>query len=172
MIDYSVKRGNLLEVNMKLFKPFPVLVLTGLLCNAALCSEEPIAPTYKMSIWADAGKRFGKVSATLETTGSQPNDRIKSIVLTISGKKFVVPQASFKNLQRPRINTAQFLLGHGGFRRDGKSSSSPYLYLMFRLWNLKAKSDSDHPKVYIRFRDGKLQTTHIISNGQFVSNGQ
>jgi hypothetical protein len=155
---------------MKLFKPTPVFVLTGLLCNAALCSEEPEVPTYKMSIWADGGKRFGKVNATLETTDSQKNLRIKSIVLTIKGKKFIVPQASFKNLQRPRINTAQFLLGHGGFRRDGKSSGSPYLYLMFRLWNLKAKSDSDHPKVYIRFRDGKLQTTHVISDGQFVYN--
>jgi hypothetical protein len=151
---------------MKLFKPVPVLVLTGLLCSAAFCSTEWVAHTHKVSIWADAGKPFGEVSATLQTTGSRPNHRIKSITLTINGKKFIVPQASFKNLQRPQTSTAVFHTEGGGNRRREKDSGSPWLYLIFRLENPKAKSISDYSKVYIRFRDGKLQTTHIWPNSQ------
>ncbi len=149
---------------MKLFNPIPIFVLTGLLCSAAFCSTEWIAHTHKVSIWADAGKPFGEVSATLETTGARPNHRIKSIVLTVNGKKFIVPQASFKNLKRPQINTASFRTEAGGSRRGEKASDSPWLYLMFRLENPDAKSISDYSRVYIRFQDGKLQTTHVWPN--------
>ena len=151
---------------MKLFKSVPIFVLTALLINSASSSVEWVAHTHKVSIWADAGKPFGEVSATLQTTGTRPNLRIKSITLTVNGKKFVVPQASFKNLQRPQISTAVFHTEGGGSRRGEKDSGSPWLYLIFRLENPKAKSISDYSKVYIRFRDGKLQTTHVWPNSQ------
>jgi hypothetical protein len=138
-----------------------VLVLTAVSVNVALGSEEWMAHTHKVSIWADAGQHFGEVSATLQTTGAQPNHRIKSITLTVRGKKIVVPQASFKNLRRPQISTATFRTDAGGSRRGEKDSGSPWLYLVFRLENPRAKSASDYSNVYIRFRDGKLQTTQV-----------
>jgi hypothetical protein len=66
-----------------------------------------------------------------------------------------VPQADFEDLQNPLIETAEIRTGGA---MDG---GSPWLYLVFRLKKADAKTIADYPKVYIRFRDGRLQTTHI-----------
>ncbi len=146
---------------MKLQTSLRVLVLSGMLCSAAFCSEEDIHRPYKLSIWADAGKSFGNVSATIERTDPGPTYpykpiRVKSITLIVKNKKYVVPRASFKNLQSPLIHTAEFrTIG-------GMDGGSPWLCLVFRLDNPKAKTITDYPKVYIRFRDGRLQTTQVL----------
>ena len=104
----------------------------------------------KAVLTADSGKTFGEVSATLETTGDGKDYRIKAITLTVGGKKYDVPKDQFNDLLDPLINTAEFRWESG---RDG---DSPYLYLTFRLAKPGVKSVADYPRVYIRFRDGKL----------------
>lgn len=144
---------------MKFLKPTSIVVLTGLLCSTAFGSRERLIPTHKVSIWANAGKPFGEVNATIETTSSVRNPRIKSIVLTVGRKKFAVPQASFKNLQHPLITSAEFRTETGT-----RTGGSPWLYLMFLLDTPKTKSLTDFQRVYITFRDGGLRETHVWSN--------
>ncbi len=143
---------------MKLLKPISTLILTGLICSPAFCSRERLIPTHKVSIWANAGKPFGEVNATIETTSSLRNPRIKSIILVVGGKKHTVPQASFKKLQHPLIETAEFRTETGA-----RDSGSPWLYLRFRLDMPNTKSSTDYQLFYITFRNGKLQETHTWS---------
>lgn len=148
-----------LEGNMRLQKSLQVLVLSGVLCSPAFCSEEDIRAPHKISLWANAGRPFGNVGATIERTdpgSTYPYKpiRIKSIVLIVGQKKYVVPQASFKNLQYPLIHTTEFrTIG----ARDG---GSPWLCLVF-LAKLNSKPGADSARIYIRFRDEQLQTTLI-----------
>lgn len=147
-------------MNMKSQKTLQILVLSGVLCSAAFCSEEDIHTPYKLSLWTDAGKPFGNVSATIECTdpsSTYPYKPIfvKSITLIVKNKTYIVPQSSLKDLQNPLIHTAEFrTMG----ARDG---GSPWLCFVLRLDNPKAKTIADRPQVYIRFRDGRLQTTQV-----------
>lgn len=143
---------------MKLIKPIPTVVLTGLLCSTAFCSRELLVPTHKISISANAEKPFGEVNATIETTSSLYNRRIKSIVLSVGGKKHIVPQASFKNLQHPLIETAAFTTEAGSY--DG---GSRWLYLRLKLDMPNTKSPTDYKLFYVTFRNGKLQGTDTFT---------
>ena len=87
-----------------------------LACGVVTASEEEFLPAHKVTITedgrkvtvtADGGKNFGKVRATLETTKDEA-DCIKSIVLTVDGKEFVVPKEQFEDLRNPLMKTAQF----------------------------------------------------------------
>jgi hypothetical protein len=120
------------------------------LCGALFASEEETLPPRKVSLTADGGKAFGEVSATLEAAGAGQGYRIKAIALTVGGKRYDVPQEQLNDLRNPLINTAEFRW------EAGQEGDSPYLYLTFRLAEPGAKSAANHPRVYIRFRDGKL----------------
>src|SRR4051794_4445341 len=119
-------------------------------CVALLASEEDVLPPRKVSLTADGGKPFGEVSATLETTGGGKDYRIKAITLTVAGKKYDVPKEQFNDLRDPLINTAEFR------REGGRDGGSPYLYLTFRWAKRGGRSVADYPRVYTRFRNGKL----------------
>ena len=130
--------------------------------SAAAASEEEFLPAHKITITedgrkatitADGGKTFGRVSATLETTKDR-TDRIKSILLTVDGKEFVVPKEQFGDLRDPLIKTAHF-------RWEAGRGSGPWLYLTFQLAKAEAKSPSDRPRVYIRYQNGKLMERSI-----------
>jgi hypothetical protein len=136
------------------------IVLIG--CGAAAASEEEIlsarkvtisADGRKVAIIADGRKAFGEVSATLETTTDGP-DRIKSIILTVEGKTFVVPKKQFDDLRDPLIKTAEF-------RYEEGRGSGPWLYLTFQLATQDVKAASDRPRVYIRYQKGKLMERSI-----------
>jgi hypothetical protein len=134
------------------------LGIVFLACGAAAASEEEFLPAHKVTITEDGSKvtvtadgsqgRFGKVSAILETT-KDGTDRIKSILLTVDGKEFVVPKEQFDDLRDPLIKTAQF-------RWEAGRGSGPWLYVTFQLANQEAKTDSERPRVYIRYQNGKL----------------
>jgi hypothetical protein len=130
--------------------------------GAAAASEEEFVPAHKITITedgrkatitADGGKNFGKVSAILETA-KDGMDRIKSIRLTVDGKDFVVPKEQFDDLRGPLLKTAHF-------RWEAGRGSGPWLYVTFQLANQEAKTDSDRPRVYISYQNGKLMERSI-----------
>jgi len=142
-----------------------LVISLGIVCiawGAAAASEEEFLPSHKVTITADGrkatitadgGKTFGKVSAAFETT-KDGADRIKSILLTVDGKEFVVPKEQFGDLRDPLIQTAEF-------RTEAGFDKHPWLYLTFQLAKQEAKSTSDRPRVYIRYQNGKLMERTI-----------
>jgi hypothetical protein len=130
--------------------------------GSAAASEEEFLPAHKITITedgrkatvtADGGKTFGKVSATLETA-KDGTDRIKSILVTVDGKDFVVPKEQFDDLRDPLIKTAQF-------RWEAGRGSGPWLYVTFQLANQETKTDSERPRLYICYQNGKLKERFI-----------
>jgi hypothetical protein len=147
---------------MKSLKFFHVLILISLICRVGLCAEEDIRLPHKVSLWADAGKPFGEVNATLERTNpgrtQSGKGAVVAITLVVKGKTFTVPPISFPELPQPLIHTAEIRTGGA---RDG---GSPWLLLVFRVEATQQYGESH--EVYIRFRDGKLQQS--ISRQRFT----
>src|SRR5437867_2151752 len=133
-----------------------LLVLTFavvcLACGAAFASEEEVVPLHKVSLAGDAGKPFGEVRATIETTRDREDRRIKSITLTVDGKEVPIPEEQFRDLKNPLLNTAQFRT------ETGRDNQGPLLYLTFQLAKPGAAS---YPRVYIRFQNGKVLERRI-----------
>jgi hypothetical protein len=130
------------------------VVFACLVCGTAFASEEDILPPHRVSLAADAGKPFGEVSATLETTRDRQGRRLRSITLTVGGQSFSVPEEQFRDLQDPLIATAQL-------RTEAGPDRHPWLYLTFRLARPGAASVSDYPTVYLRFQDGQWRERSI-----------
>jgi hypothetical protein len=154
----------LLKANVMKTPSMALIAFLGffLALGVAAASEEEIlsarkvtisADGRKVAITADGRKAFGDVSATLETTTDGP-DRIKSIILTVEGKTFVVPKEQFDNLRDPLIKTAEF-------RYEEGRGSGRLLYLTFQLATQDAKAASDRVRVYIRYQNGKLMDRSI-----------
>jgi len=130
------------------------LAFVCLACDVAIASEEEILSPLKITITADGRKEFGEVSAAIERTKDANEYRVKSITLTVNGKTIVVPKEQFADLRDPLIQTAEF-------RSEAGFDKHPWLYLTFQLAKAGAKSTSDRPRVYIRYRNGKLMERSI-----------
>ena len=122
--------------------------------SAASASEEEILSPHKVTITADGRKAFGEVSATLETNKDGLDRRIKSIILTVDGKAFVVPKEQYGDLRNPLVQTAEF-------RTEAGFDQHPWLYLTFQLAKQGANSASERARVYIRYQNGKLMERSI-----------
>jgi len=123
------------------------LVFVGFVCGGAFASEEEFVALHKVSLSGDAGKPFGEVHATIETTKDRQDRRIKSITLTVNGKEVAVPKEQFSDLKHPLLRTAEFRT------EGGRDNQGPWLYLTFQLAKPETGSLS---RVYLRFRNGKL----------------
>jgi hypothetical protein len=129
-----------------------------LTAGIAFASEEQILSPSRttLTIIADAGKPFGEVRATIEGKRDEKGQHIQSISLTVAGKTFAVPSQQFADLRDPLIQTAEF-------RTEGGLGDGPWMYLMIRLEAPRgAKSIEDRPRVYFRYKDGKLVERQII----------
>ena len=133
--------------------------LVAALSSVARCSEEDVRAPHKISLWADAGPGFGKVSATLEVEPTKNGERLSSVVLSVRGQRLAVPPGELRMLRRPLIATAQFRTGGS---RDG---GPPWLYLVFLLGTPGAK---EHPRAYIPIRNGRLHPVYIRTRSAVV----
>lgn len=121
-------------------------------CATCLASQEQIFVPHKVSIFADTGKEFGEVSATVETTKETDSRkrRIKAIGLTVGGKTYAVPEKEFSDLQWVLIDSVELRTVEAGLTVD-----DPELYLTFQLQRAGAASPEERPTVSIRYRNGK-----------------
>lgn len=131
-----------------------VLVLIVLLSQPSLCSEELVLEPAEVSIRADAGQPFGKVSATIRADGRDAERRVADIKLQVGGKSVPIPEKAYRDLASPLLNTLEL-------RTEVGYDKSPWLYIVFQVGFRTADGLWQPKRVHIAYHAGRIESRSI-----------
>jgi hypothetical protein len=122
--------------------------LALLAARPAAASEEEIHAWRRVTVTVTAGD-FGDVEVTAEAA-PPPQSRLKSVGLTVKGKKLVVPAAALKDAPAIRLET---LAVHSERGYD----QHPWLYVVIKVAKGGLPAGAVDGWLYFAVQDGKLR---------------
>ena len=126
-------------------------------------SEEEILEPSEVTITADAGASFGKVTAEITTHNEPENRTISGIRLNINGGWVSVPEKALADLRNPLLNSTEI-------RTEAGYDEHPWLYIYFELAHRDPEGKFVLKRVHIAYHNGKLVFRSVDipeSNGSY-----